>query len=372
MSGFTVQIIVFSFSGIILITGIYLVIRGDTKKTNISAVFTVGFLSLIVAAINPNEILELKASGKGIHITRHQPGKEERKSVLKLATDTVTTISPEEKEKLVVDAERRPDQKRSPEDYLVLATEAWRGKEYDNALKFAFTGLSLKPDDTRVKATLIYRIGTAYNDLKIPDLAIKYYKDAMGEDPIFTWPHNGLGNLYSSQNRYAEAEEEYKKAIELDPEYATPHNGLGNLYSDQNRYAEAEEEFKKAIEINPEDATVHNNLGVFYIKQERYAEAEEEFKKAIEINPEDATVHHNLGNLYYDRKRYAEAEEEYKKAIELDPEYAKSHNSLGNLYYDRKKYAEAEEEYKKAIELDNNFEIAKENLKNLQAFIETN
>ena len=261
MSGFTVQLIVFSFSGIALITGIYLVIRGDKNRTSISVIFACSFLTLTLASINPNEILELTASGKGLSITkRHQPGKEERKSVLKLATDTATTISPEEKEKLVVDAKLRPDQKRSPEDYLVLATEAWRAKKYDDALQFATIGLNLKPDDTRVKMTLIYMIGTVYGDLKIPDLAIKYYKEAMEEDPQFSWPHNGLGILYYDQKRYAEAEEEYKKAIELESELAMPHNNLGNLYYDQKRYAEAEEEYKKAVELDHNNELAKQNL----------------------------------------------------------------------------------------------------------------
>ena len=259
MSGFAVQIIVFSLSVISLITGIYLAIRGKTEKTSIRAFITAGLILIVIAAIDPYTISKIVV-GKWLSIERHQPSKEERKSVLKLATDTATTISPEEKEKLIVEAKLRPDQRRSPEDYLILATEAWRAKEYDEALQFAFAGLSLKPDDPRVKATLILRIGSIYFDFNIPDLAIKYYKEAMEEDPEFSWPHNNLGLLYQSQMKYVEAEDEYKRAIELDPEYAMPHNNLGNIYGGQKKYAEAKEKYREAIKIDNNFELAKDNL----------------------------------------------------------------------------------------------------------------
>lgn len=263
MKGYAVQIIVFFFSGTILFTGIYLVTGGEIEKTPISiiiTIFTVGFLLTIIAAVNPYEILEIRASGKGVHIKRYQPAQEEREEAIKMAADNPIEISAEEKEKLIKAAELRTDEVRSPEDYLVLATEAWRGKKYDNALKFAFTGLNLKPEDTRVKATLIYRIGTAYHDLKIPDLAIKYYKDALEGDPKFSWPHIGFGSVYLDQKKYSEAEKEYKKAIELDSKDAAPHNGLGVLCQDQKKYDEVAKEYKMAIELDPDHELARGNL----------------------------------------------------------------------------------------------------------------
>jgi tetratricopeptide (TPR) repeat protein len=371
MSAFTVQIIVFFFSGATIITGICLVIKGKTAKAPIRAVFTTGLILMVIAAIDPYTISKI-AIGKWLKIERHQPSKEERKSVLKLATDTATTISPEEKEKLVVDAKLRPDQKRSPEDYLVLATEAWRAKKYDNALQFAFNGLNLKPSDTRVKATLIHRIGSVYNNLNIPDLAIKYYKNAMEKDPKFSWPHNNLGLIYYEQKKYAEAEKEYKKAIVLNPENAAPHSNLGLLYYEQKKYVEAEKKYNKAIEIDPKYAMPHNSLGFLYYEQKKYVEAEKEYKKTVELDPKFSWPHNNLGLIYYVQKKYAEAEKEYKKAIVLDPENAAPYNGLGILYSVQKKYVEAEKEYNKAIVLDPNLKAARENLKILQSLIKTN
>ena len=332
MKGYAVQIIVFFFSGTILFTGIYLVIGGDIEKTPISIVitiFTVGLLLTIIAAVNPYEILEL-TYGK-FHLKRYQPAQKEREEAIKMAADNPVEISAEEKERLIKAAEHRTDEIRSPEDYLVLATEAWREKNYDNALKFAFIGLNLEPYDIRVKSTLTYRIGIVYKDLKIYDLAIKYFKNALEGDPKFSWPHIGFGSVYLDQKKYSEAEKEYKNAIKLDPKLAMPHNNLGILYQNQKRYTEAEEEFKKAIELDPGLTTIHNNLGLFHYAQKNYAEAEQEYKKAIELDSKDAAPHNNLGTLYGEQKKYAEAEKEYKKAIVLDPNLKTARENLKNL-----------------------------------------
>jgi Flp pilus assembly protein TadD len=295
MKGYAVQIIVFFFSGTILFTGIYLVIGGGVENTPISIVitiFTVSLLLIIIAAVNPYEILELKY-GK-FHLKRHQPAQEEREEAIKMAADNPVEISAEEKERLIKAAERRTDEVRSPEDYLILATEAWREEKHDIALEFAFTGLNLKPEDTKVKATLIHRIGSVYDNLEIPDLAIKYYKEAMEKDPKFSWPHNNLGLLYYEQKKYAEAEKECEKAIELDPENAMPHNNLGLIYDKQKKYVEAEKKYNKAIGLDPENALAHNNLGALYYEQKKYADAEDEYKKAIELDPDLELARENL------------------------------------------------------------------------------
>lgn len=334
MRGFVVQIIVFFFSGAILFTGIYLVIGGDIESTSIIiAIFTIGLLLTILAAVNPYEILEIKASGKGVLIKRYQPAKEEREEAIKFAADEPVKIlaGEKQKKKLIKAAEHRTDVMRSVEDYLVLATEAWRGKNYDDALKFAFLGLSIKPYDIRVRSTLIYRVGIVYQDLKIYDLAKKYFINAMNEDPEFSWPHNGLGSLYEDQKKYSKAEEEYKNAIKLDPKFAMPHNNLGVIYLNQKRYAEAEEKFKKAIELDLGFAKIHNNFGLFYYTQKNYADAEKEYKNAIELDPKDAEPHNNLGTIYGEQKRYTDAEEEFKRAIELDPNLNVARENLKNL-----------------------------------------
>lgn len=56
-----------------------------------------------------------------------------------------------------------------------------------------------------------------------------------------------------------------KTAAALDPKFAEAHLQLGNLYSEQNKYAEAVPEYEKALEHNPDLADAHYRLGQAYV-----------------------------------------------------------------------------------------------------------
>ncbi len=60
---------------------------------------------------------------------------------------------------------------------------------------------------------------------------------------------------------------------------------LGDEYSSQGRFKEAEDAFQKAIELDPNSALSYHELGMCYVKQERYDEATEMFNKVLKINP---------------------------------------------------------------------------------------
>ena len=230
MTAFWVQVVVFCFSGLNNLVGFYLAVSGDIETAIVVTVFSTAIIFLIVAAFNPYDILEIAFSGKGgLKIKRNQPSPEERKEILKIAQDEPVKVDEKEKEKLVEAAKNRPDERRSAEDYIVLATEFWRAKKYDDALKLAFVGSNLNPENKRIKATLINRIGSIYGDLKVISLEETYYKKAMELDAQFSTPCNNLGVNYFGQKKFAEAEIEYKKAIELDPENADTVKNLETL-----------------------------------------------------------------------------------------------------------------------------------------------
>tara|TARA_B100000959_G_C14971609_1_gene619950 strand:+ start:1883 stop:2806 length:924 start_codon:yes stop_codon:yes gene_type:complete len=296
MKAFWVQVVVFCFSGLNNLIGLYLVVEGNVKTGSIVTVFFTAIIFLIVAAVNPYEIIKIAYSQKGgLSIERHISLPEERKEILKIAQDEpLKKVDEEEKEKLIEAAKNRSDERRSAEDYLALTAEACRTKKYDDGLKLAYAGLNLDPEDKRIKATLINRIGFIYGELKELSLAKKHFKKAIELDSTFFWPHYNLGVFYNDQKKYAEAEKEYKKAIELNPEDVRSHNNLGITYMNQNKNAEAEKEYKKAIELEPEEAHPLFNLGLLYTNQKKYAEAEKEYKKAIELDPDNTLAVNNL------------------------------------------------------------------------------
>jgi tetratricopeptide (TPR) repeat protein len=68
-----------------------------------------------------------------------------------------------------------------------------------------------------------------------------------------------------------------KTSLALDPKSAEAHLQLGNLYSDQNKYAEAIPEYEKARELDADLADVRYRLGQAYVRTRQKEKAQAEF-----------------------------------------------------------------------------------------------
>jgi tetratricopeptide (TPR) repeat protein len=78
-----------------------------------------------------------------------------------------------------------------------------------------------------------------------------------------------------------------KTAAALDPKFAEAHLQLGNLYSDQNKYAEAVPEYQKALEHNADLADAHYRLGQAYV----HTGAKDRAQQQLEIYQRLRTQH---------------------------------------------------------------------------------
>jgi tetratricopeptide (TPR) repeat protein len=68
-----------------------------------------------------------------------------------------------------------------------------------------------------------------------------------------------------------------KKSLTLDPKLAEGHLQLANLYSAENKYAEAIPEYVRARELNPDLADAYYRLGQAYVRAGQKDKAQEQF-----------------------------------------------------------------------------------------------
>lgn len=169
-------IIVGAIIGLILILeGLFApTIDSSTRK----AAMRWGGAIIVVLVLGPPTIKALKINKEGIELTRYEPTEQERDLAIEYSKDYLSPEIEKEGQILVQKAKDRPPKQRSTEDFLALATEKRRAKDYDAALENVFLGLVLKPEDIRVKTTLIYRKGTIYVDLGLLDQGKKYFQEA--------------------------------------------------------------------------------------------------------------------------------------------------------------------------------------------------
>jgi tetratricopeptide (TPR) repeat protein len=166
-----------------------------------------------------------------------------------------------------------------------------------------------------------------------------------------------LGDLYRSDESYAEAAAAYGEAIARVPPGTTPQWRLlyvrGIAYERTKRWPEAEADFLKALELEPEQPFVLNYLGYSWVDQGKNLDrAKAMLHRAVELRPEDGFIVDSLGWAYYRLGDYAKAVDHLERAVELQPGDPVINDHLGDAYWRVGREREARFQWKRALSLE--------------------
>ena len=158
--------------------------------------------------------------------------------------------------------------------------------------------------------------------------AIEQYKKALALTPDNAQVYLNLGATYLDWGRpedQVSAEKAFQQSIGLSPSYGAYAN-LGNLYLTQQRYAESAAATEKALALNDRDYQVWNNLVLAYgwMKQtDKRNAARDRMKVLVEEaarqKPQDGEVQATLAVLYADTQQRAKAADRLRTALALSP-----------------------------------------------------
>jgi len=123
----------------------------------------------------------------------------------------------------------------------------------------------------------------------------------------------------------------WQAAVKGSPHSLPAHVILGNLYSENARWPEAEQELLEAIKLNPQEPITHYNLGVVYLNEDKKIAAAEEFKRELTVNPGYYKALANLGDLAYQSGQKAEALQYWRAALISNPNDERSAQRLESL-----------------------------------------
>lgn len=150
-------------------------------------------------------------------------------------------------------------------------------------------------------AVLSNKIGIAYHQLLLLDLAKKSYEHAMKLDKTYSEAINNLGTIYYSQKSYRRSIGCYKKALRQSTPAASIYANLGAAYFGRKDYKHAAEYYEEALRLDPDVFEHHSSFGT--IMQERTVE-------------ERATYHLYLAKMYAKNGRVDRALAYLRKALE--------------------------------------------------------
>ena len=167
------------------------------------------------------------------------------------------------------------------------------------------------------------------------------------------------GNEARDARRFTEAEDAYKGVLKLKARDARGAYGLGNVYSDQQRWDDAEAAYRDSIAWAPNNADAYVALSVVLVQPraggdnaKRFTDAEAFARKAVQIDPKNAVGWDRLGVALQARGILnSETEHSYRRAIEMDPQFAVAYAHLARVLNKIGKSSESPALYEKAIEL---------------------
>ncbi|MCC7347158.1 MAG: tetratricopeptide repeat protein [Variibacter sp.] len=211
-----------------------------------------------------------------------------------------------------------------------------------------------------------------YENLKQPELAIKFYERVPHDSPLRRNAEIQLGVNYDAVDRPDEAKAHLNKLIAANPSDVEAIMALGNILRARKSFAEcaqvygqgiatitkpekpnwliyyfrgicnerskqwpaAEADLKKALELFPEQPHVLNYLGYSWIDQGLNLDTGMDMiRRAVEQRPDDGYIVDSLGWAHYRLNQFDDAVKHLERAVELKPEDPTINDHLGDAYW---------------------------------------
>ena len=188
---------------------------------------------------------------------------------------------------------------------------------------------------------------------------IRYFEQAIAEDPSYALAYSGLADSYALDLDYRgapvfegmeRAKAEARKAIALDDSLAEAHTSLGwvTFIYDWD-WPGADREFSRAVSLNPRYATARQWYSWFLAAMGRFDEALHQGRTAIELDPGSVSIRRSMGWLQYYARHYDEALENLRRALALNPTSEETYRLLGLVYLQHELYDEAAASFREAL-----------------------
>lgn len=181
---------------------------------------------------------------------------------------------------------------------------------------------------------------------------IRYFEQAIAEDPSFAPAYTGLSDSYALHVDYRsvpvqegfELAKAYAiKALALDESLAEAHASLAwVLFIYDWDWTGAERQFQRAIELAPGYATAHQWYAFLLAARGRFEDALVEAHTAQELDPASVSIRRGLGGVYAYARRYEQARYHTERAIAMNPLAEESYRLLGMALFRMGRVEEAE------------------------------
>ncbi len=188
-------------------------------------------------------------------------------------------------------------------------------------------------------------------------VAIRYFEEAIAEDPSFARAHAALADCYVMEPQVATAapaevlskiRAAASRATELDSTLGEPHFDLAIAAEYEFDWATAEKEFQVGLKLSPGNAVGHLWYAKYLALVGRKDEVLIHRRIAAELDPVSPYAVQALAGYLSVVGHYDEAIRQFCSALALDPNFGLAHQGLGMAYVLKGMRAEGIAEFQKA------------------------
>lgn len=131
---------------------------------------------------------------------------------------------------------------------------------------------------------------------------------------------------------YRKAEKSLLKAVKTDPVWVFPYDYLGHIYSAEGKYKKAIKYYNRSLSIYPEGPVALQNLALVYISTKAFDKALRNYTLMVFLYPDNPEGYTGAANVQYLSGKYEEALEyalySFKMFGNLGAEYKKDSEKL--------------------------------------------
>ena len=160
-----------------------------------------------------------------------------------------------------------------------------------------------------------------------------------------------LANSSLESGEYDEALRVFEEIIEQDPTNVAAHIGVGDVWSLQEDWIEAEPSYARAAQYGPRNFTAQFKYGLALQMNGKFRDSIRSYQRALVLKENDPDTNINIATAFLQISRPQEAIVFAERSVRLDPGNGAAYNNLGAAYERSGRLEEASTAYLAASEL---------------------
>ncbi|MFT6746290.1 MAG: tetratricopeptide (TPR) repeat protein [Glaciecola sp.] len=200
--------------------------------------------------------------------------------------------------------------------------------------------------------------GTVYSRLKIKEKALSCFKSAVDKVEFSEDVYFLVAMEYQNNMEYELAIKYHKKALIENPAFELSLFAINTCFDCIDNLTEAIKFYEHFIDANPYSETAWFNLGTMNAKNECYEDAVTAYDYALAINPYFSSALFNKANSLASNEKYEEAITCYKETFEHEAPNYITYCYMGECYERLRDFDEALKYFDKAIKSESSYSDA--------------